>query len=152
VNKQYDLSLLESWDWRTVNRWDECMITGGEPMLFPFELLAFLGKWRALERPTLCRCKLIVYTAFVRDMETVIKVLKASDGITLTLHEQLDVDQFEILNRELMLREIYDKSLRLNVFKGVRLPKTPLPLWEVKKDIVWLKDCPLAEDELYMLR
>jgi hypothetical protein len=41
------------------------------------------------------------------------------------------------------------KSLRLNVFKGVSVPKT-WSNWIVKKNMVWIKNCPLPEDEVFM--
>ena len=40
------------------------------------------------------------------------------------------------------------KSLRLNVFKGISVPKLyNKNNWQVKKNIKWIKDCPLPKNE-----
>jgi len=42
-------------------------------------------------------------------------------------------------------------SLRLNIFKGIYIPEVvDLSLWKVKKDMEWISNCPLPEDEVFM--
>ena len=46
----------------------------------------------------------------------------------------------------------YAGMLRLNVFKGIELPKNGidksiLNYWQIKKDIEWLDPCPLPDGE-----
>ena len=70
------------------------------------------------------------------------------DGVTLTLHTQGDVAGFYRLNEKLLTARLEPKSLRLNVFKGI---KVDVPIyWQVKWDIVWLKNCPLPSNEVFM--
>ena len=70
--------------------------------------------------------------------------------MTLTLHGQEDVEDFKFLNGMILKggRLIGNKSLRLNVFKGVDLTGIDLSRWQVKPDIEWIKDCPLPGDEV----
>jgi hypothetical protein len=43
------------------------------------------------------------------------------------------------------------RGMRLNVFEGVTIPEdTDLSLWKVKEQMVWIKDCPLPQDEVFM--
>jgi hypothetical protein len=142
------------------------MITGGEPMLYPSALMAFIGRWRALESsqrywkanvwsaPVMVnnRAELIVYTANLEDTAAAKQILKAVDGMTVTLHSQSDLTPFSSFNYTIQRDFIHNKSLRLNVFKGIEIPEYPLPLWDIKRGIVWQEDCPIPEDKLFVLR
>jgi hypothetical protein len=35
----------------------------------------------------------------------------------------------------------------LNIFKGIETPK--VEGWKIKNNIVWIKNCPLPEDEIF---
>ena len=83
-------------------------------------------------------------------LEDVFKMLCHIDGLTVTLHEQEDVEPFQILNKSLLKCSRVPWSLRLNVFKEVALPEIDLRLWKVKDQIEWIKDCPLPADEVFM--
>ena len=146
VNKQHNFNNYESWDWKRAVSWDQILITGGEPMLFPHEVIAFVKKLRGVygySRHT----NIYMYTASCVDQKMFLEILEWIHGYCLTLHTQDDVGAFERINSHLNLVGPYDKSMRLNVFRGVTLPNKPYPLWNIKKDIVWLKDCPLPPDE-----
>jgi hypothetical protein len=78
-----------------------------------------------------------------------LRVLDSIEGLTLTLHTKVDVEPFRAFNK-LILKELQIKSLRLNVFKGVSLKGVDLSKWKIKKNIVWKKDCPLPEGEVFM--
>ena len=98
-NKQYNFNGCASWDWDRAEEWSMVLITGGEPMLFPNELYAFLmrtGAGSILKPPH------ILYTADCHDLPILIKLLKLLNGLTLTLHEQKDVLDFRILNSYLI--------------------------------------------------
>jgi len=136
-NKDWDLSALP----REANfsRYDLIMLTGGEPMLYPLIVLEAIVEIRKQSS-----APIIVYTAKVDDVDNTLRVLKYSDGMTVTLHDQNDVSYFDILNSNLGTNE---KSLRLNIFKGI--DHDDYPLWKVKDNIEWIKNCPLPKNEVF---
>jgi len=69
---------------------DLIMLTGGEPMLKPHVLLQIIKEIRQQTAALI-----YVYTANVDDLDAAFAVLEAVDGITLTLHEQSDVDNMQ---------------------------------------------------------
>jgi len=124
---------------------DEILITGGEPLTDENvdKTIAIIEGINVLF-PKKGR-KVYVYTANPGWP----KILHYCDGITLTLHNQRDVPSF--IRWKHTLETYYEKSLRLNIFKGVTLPKDIILVkWEVKRDVEWIKDCPLPEDEVFM--
>jgi hypothetical protein len=127
--------------------WDEVYLTGGEPMLHPEIVRSTIGKFPITT-------KLYMYTAKVDELYDTINLLKYHlEGITLTLHEPKDLDAFIILNNEILAnRAIYSfSSLRLNVFKEVVIPSyVDLSMWKVKDNMVWIVDCPVPADEVFM--
>lgn len=157
-NKNFDFSEYRSWKWNMVENFDMLCITGGEPMLFPNEVIAFIKRFRALELQlanyTLWseKTKLYLYTAYAQDLFKFRRVLALVDGITLTLHEQSDVPAFQKLNYELNMRGPYDKSLRLSVFNEITLPRQPFPLWNIMVGREWLDYCTVPEDEMLVMR
>ena len=129
------------------SKYDLIMLTGGEPMLDPLLVVSTTQKIRQLNPSA----KVYMYTAFTDDVTLLATVLMSLDGLTVTLHDQKDVVPFHnfstfIKNR----REFDDKSLRLNVFKGIDVGHINTEQWQVKSDIEWIKDCPLPEDEEFM--
>lgn len=130
--------------------YDEVMITGGEPLLFPDkvkELAMAIKVTNSVLYPEEGTPKIYVYTS-VTEYSPVLPVIPYIDGIVVTPHNKEAVISFERLNT---LLQIYDKnnahkvSFRLNLFKNIKdmLPKDiDLSLWQVK-DIEWIKDCPV---------
>jgi organic radical activating enzyme len=145
-NKNYNFDDHPTWDINQARKSPMIMITGGEPMLYARQVKALIRKIQAQKY----NGHIILYTALVLPYEgrAAQEVLKMIDGMTLTLHEQRDIFAFKTFNSLLELNGPYDKSLRLNVFEGVTLPDYPLPLWQIKKDRVWVDDCPLPNDEV----
>ena len=140
-NKDWDISKLE-----TENSFDQyslIMITGGEPLLVPVTLMIAISDIRdQTEAP------IYLYTAMASDSEYLKTVLRYVEGITLTLHEQKDVADFQILNSTMSKNE-RAKSLRLNVFSNVDMTGVNTTGWTVKSGIEWIKDCPLPDDEVF---
>ena len=148
-NKDWDLEELPKLEaFHTLSLYDEIILTGGEPMLYPQRVVATIMSMRAVGIKT----PIYMYTANVEAIASIQYVLGHLDGLTLTLHEQRDVQFFNQLNT--LMRHYphvyYNHSLRLNVFKGVDVRGHDRGLWTVKDDIEWLKDCPLPEDEVFM--
>ena len=133
-NKDWDLGALPVYDRNSHH--DVVMLTGGEPMLHREKLIAI-----AKELKPRVNC-LVLYTACTVGLEDIADLF---DGLTVTLHEQKDAEQFKKFDRNLLF---FDGSLRLNVFAGVEFEASPR--WVVKKDIEWIKECPLPSDEVFV--
>ena len=151
-NKDWDLDSLEIED--DFSQYDEILITGGEPMLFPIyvELLATKLKKES-------NAKIYIYSSMFSPMD-VLNVLSIVDGMTITMHTQDDANLFKANwklftemnhNRrksKLSHIKLSEKSIRVNVFKGVKLPNISSHI-KFKRDVVWIKDCPLPKDEVF---
>jgi len=126
--------------------YDEILITGGEP-LCDIEIFSTIEVIEAIQTlfPNPKR-KIYIYTS----IPYACTILGYCDGVTLTLHTQEDANVFVSWYKAWNL-ESGRKSMRLNVFKGVTLPKEiDVSNWKVRWDMEWIKDCPLPEDEVFM--
>lgn len=143
-NKQFDLdSLPIETDF---TNYGLIMLTGGEPMLKPEFVIDAVKRIRKVND-----CPIYLYTAKVDKIFDVFKVLDCLDGLTLTLHEVMDLADFYILNQYIMhyKKKYSKKSFRLNVFKGIEINKDVFPLWKIKDNIEWIEDCPLPHNEVF---
>jgi hypothetical protein len=124
----------------------QILLTGGEPMLDPWHVINVVSRIRALSD---YGTQIFLYTAKTDPYAILMWVLSMIDGVTITLHKQSDVKPFLIFaDKAKRLGWVGVKSLRLNVFKGIKLryPKG----WIVKDKMVWQKNCPLPKDEVFM--
>ena len=137
-NQDWDLEGLEQE--RDFTQYDQILITGGEPMLFPGQLRYTIEYIRKQTQ-----APIYVYTAKVDDINATADILRLVDGMTVTLHEQDDLIPVVVFDM-MRHKEFKDKSMRLNVFKGVKAPA--LSRWQYKTDIEWIKDCPLPSNEV----
>jgi organic radical activating enzyme len=154
-NKDFDLDNLPRPDHFN---YDEIFITGGEPMLFLDEVIGFIKALRLITK-----AKIYVYTAYLSasGAGSFHTLLSNVDGITLTLHEIRDwhlFQQLEFVTKNMPY--IFEgKSMRLNIFKDAA-PDMSLDMffftnkteerWKVKRNIEWIKNCPLPENEVLM--
>lgn len=145
-NKDWDLKNLPTEN--DFSEYDIIMLTGGEPMLNPGLIMKTVERIRKVND-----CPIYLYTAKVNNILDTITVLDAVDGITLTLHENKDIVDFYSLNHILEYYQHFvnpnTKSLRLNVFDKVKINRENYPMWEVKENIKWIKNCPLPGDEVF---
>ncbi len=142
VNKQWDMNKLPVV--RSFKGFNEIMLTGGEPLLYPNKVLSVISKIKQENS----RAAIYLYTALTK---RVYGFLSNVDGIVLTIHEQKDVPSFITLNNFIKKnKKSKHSSLRLNIFKDIDLGDADLSLWKVKKNMIWLKDCPLPKDEVLM--
>lgn len=152
-NNQFDfdkLKRVEHFDY------DEIMITGGEPLLFPnrvAELARAIKTTNSILYPQEKAPKIYVYTSVASYLSFKRILNNAVDGVVLTPHSKEDVQKFLSLNRSLGIYfkfyKIERPSLRLNLFKNIKamLPEDiNLSLWQVK-DMEWVKDCPVPKGE-----
>ena len=147
-NNDWDLSTLPIET--DFTGYDEILITGGEPMLYPGKVILTAIDIRN-QNPD---ARIYVYTAKTDKLDPLIGVMATTDGLTITLHHQNDVVPFlafeSFIQHESILADIRDtnKSLRLNVFAGISIPEISW-IWEVKKDMVWIENCSLPEGEVF---
>ena len=148
-NKDWDLAGLEIET--DFTGYDQILLTGGEPMLDPDAVIDMVAKIRKQTASPI-----IMYTADVRDIDATMRVISMIDGITVTLHDQCDVEPFLAFHERLMETKFFwGKTLRVNVFRGVEFTNPSyrtsqdMQAWHAKKDIVWVKDCPLPENETF---
>lgn len=151
-NNQFDFDKLK----RVEDfNYDEIMITGGEPLLFPRkveELARSIKTLNPILYPGESVPKIYVYTS-IASFISLKRILNVVDGVVLTPHSKEDVQRFISTNRSLGIHFKYysnrHPSLRLNLFKNIKdmLPEDiDLSLWKVK-DIEWIKDCPVPKGE-----
>lgn len=139
-NKDWDLDNLPI---VTHFDYDVIMITGGEP-LANFFINNLMDILMDIEELTSTKNrKIIIYTAIAYRSW----ILNFCNGMTLTIHNNEDMLEFLAWEHE-YTRYHGLKSLRLNIFKGVDLPENKtFKGWKVKKDIEWIPNCPLPENE-----
>jgi hypothetical protein len=141
ANRAPEAVNAEVLDRSTIDQYDEIILTGGEPLLYPQRLVRAMTYIRTQMKPS---AKMYVYTAMPHPVEAFIKMLKLADGVTLTLHSQRDVRDAGIATAYIIDNLLAHKSLRLHSF-GATVPEWK-NVWEYK-DKVWLEECPLPENE-----
>ena len=142
-NKDWDLSTLPIET--DFTGYDEILITGGEPMLEPQRVMDVATAIRIIAPYT----KIYMYTAKTEPVYDILEAMLVLDGITVTLHVQHDVQALAGLDHLLAMEpDLAYKSLRLNVFNDITLCKLQSP-WVVKRDMVWIPNCPLPENEVF---
>jgi len=142
-NKEFDLLHLPVV--KNLEKFDEIYLTGGEPLLEPDFLIKLI-----LEIRKKSNARIFLYTAKIDDYIAFISVLSVLDGICVTLHESQDVEPFKVLNDYITHINTNKQSLRLNVFKGIDINGIDCSKWRVRQEIVWLKNCPLPDGEIFM--
>jgi len=141
ANKNHDLDALPVIT--GFGGFEEVILTGGEPMLKPELVLDTITAVRVLNPDA----KIYVYTARVGATDAALDVAFESDGMTVTLHEQADVEPFlafAVVGKELLPK----RNMRLHVFEGIKLPFSVLAGWKLKR-CTWVDDCPVPEDEVF---
>ena len=122
------------------------MITGGEPMLAPWTIKSAVDQIREQNDEV----KIVLYTALPKHKE-IYEILDIVDGITVTIHDQSDVDEFFEFQKMLPHSMMYNKSFRLNIFNDIEINKQYVySVFKIKDNIEWIKDCPLPENEVLM--
>ena len=150
-NKQIPFreTVVQPFDSRITPIWnfDEIILTGGEPLLHQYRLLALTNYIKIVAPDS----KLILYTAKTDEIKLIMRLFKTLDGLTITVHTKEDIDNFMRLNFALLRIKRYlldnNKSLRLNIFKEADFNTPNLSLWKIKRNIEWIEDCPLPINE-----
>jgi hypothetical protein len=94
-----------------------------------------------------------MYTAKVDDLRGILNAIDILDGVCVTLHEQNDVAPFNRMQQQILKYNTWwfsHKSLRLNVFAGIKHEGPPAAGWDARRKLKWKKDCPLPDSEVFM--
>lgn len=135
-------------------KYEEIVITGGEPMLNPDSLLEFIKALRKQNK----KQKIYLYTAHLV-MDEHRKILGKLDGITVTLHAEAtdnDIRNLKYMS-ELLYVHMEDLDMRLfidkRVYEKYDLSNIRLQAWDVVRKLEWKENCSPAENEdLLMFR
>lgn len=130
-------------------KYQEIVITGGEPMLIPGKVLEFINRlWDKGYRG-----KLYLYTSFWNDKGISKEILKELDGFTFTLHaECTDADIIALKslsnsgilqNKGFSSRLIIDKR----VYDRYDLSNINFMRWSVIRKLEWKEKCDPAQNE-----
>jgi hypothetical protein len=152
-NKQFDIGSLPTYQGPEAKDVNKLILTGGEPMLVPNKVREYTN-WAKFVNPNIL---VYMYTAKVDDIRQSIDVLEHLDGITVTLHEQSDVEPFMKFADEVSQQGLFEnRSLRLNVFNEVNIDLFTFNLlsmagqWIIQNNIEWIDDVPLPKGETLM--
>ena len=145
-NKDWDLKGLDNVN-NNFHNYDEILLTGGEPLLTTEILINTITKIKE-QNPT---ARIFIYTANYNPIKhEYLLFIHDVDGITVTIHEQKDVQDFVKLDEHLSKIEgINRKSLRLNIFSGISIPNLKCNWW-LKQNMEWIENCPLPVNEVFM--
>lgn len=146
-NKQLDMSTIPVETY--FKNYDEFILTGGEPLLDMPLLFGAIAKIINKKMDA----RILVYTAKTDDIFDFGCVLTVVDGMTVTLHEQDDVEPLRQLLMNISSDAFLQKSMRLNIFSGIVLDMGTQQLikeggWVVKDNMEWIENCPLPEGEI----
>ena len=148
-NKDWDLDALPVCS--DFTPFEMIILTGGEPMLYPGQIDQVIDEIVAQTRTPIA-----IYSAKTDCVEAYLHLVNRHLmgeinllGFTITLHSQADVKPWQQL-AYLLDPAHRHLSLRLNVFKGIDISKADTRGWKVKRDMVWLKNCPLPTNETFM--
>jgi pyruvate-formate lyase-activating enzyme len=141
-NKDWDMQAVpvaESYE-----DYELIMLTGGEPMIKPALIHWTIAEIRRQNHAV----GIVLYTANTTSKAWK-RMIPYLDGITMTIHEQSDVQNFMFWLGQNDFPSWM--TLRLNVFKGIEFDAGIMDFleksWQVKKDIEWIKDCPVPSNE-----
>jgi len=147
-NKDWDLKSLPKVNLQGLKPYDEIILTGGEPMLYPSMVLV-IAKGIKYKYPSKT---LTLYTAKVDSLMWP-AVMWAFDRLTVTLHDQSDLDTF--MKWGCYSYEPRVISKRLNVFKNVHIDRKERATiernkWKIRDGIEWIENCPLPKGEEFL--
>lgn len=135
-----------------LEKYNEVVLTGGEPFLLSAKLLV-----RLVKRLHTMNKKVFLYTSNLANFKDMMKVVRHIDGLTLTLHAECtdkDITGLAILSellytgRCMNLRLFIDKR----VYDRYDLSNIDFGAWDVIRKLEWKEKCEPAfnEDLLYM--
>lgn len=142
-NNDWDLDDLPVFSLSNTIKYDEILLTGGEP-LEHFDIIRSLIPDLRKHNQSV---RIYIYTARISNMLILLEAFEISDGLTITLHTQKDANWFTKIY-PMFPSWVLSKSNRLNVFDGISVGD--FEGFRIKDNIRWIKDCPLPDNEVLM--
>ncbi len=129
-------------------KYDEIVITGGEPMVIKRDVIKLI----LLLRSRGFTGKIYMYTAFFEDDTYSDILFERLDGITFTLHTEASGDDIESFER---LSDIVTTKSRLNrrlfidsrIWYKLETLQRRFPVWNEVRKLEWKDECQPAEHE-----
>jgi organic radical activating enzyme len=152
VNTMHDLDILPVV--KSFKGYNEIILTGGEPMMYPALIVQTIQKIRKQN----LNCKVYLNTAKVDEVRDILRVWGFLDGITVTLHVDKDFKTFQDTVKWMESYRITRSKIskRLNVVSDVLTRMSWEQIrwlkksgWQIKSKM-WMDDCPLPEGEVFM--
>jgi len=130
-----------------INTYNEIIITGGEPLLFPENLLRLIHIIKNIN----FAIPVYLYTSIFNLSSVNKHILTLLSGITFTVHNRICFNEFQDLKKYLDEVPLYPYSKRVHIFTEVELSEIDLYGWNVKF-VTWKKDfeCKLPKHEQFM--
>lgn len=132
-------------------KYEEIIITGGEPMLIAEKVCNFIERLSSDGY----NGKIYLYTASYYNPFDCFCLLQKVDGITYTIHHPVthsDVNMFKTLQLALPKRQGF--SARLSIDSRINREihdEINLELWNEIRPLVWKDECPLPDNEELLL-
>ena len=133
-------------------KYDEIIITGGEPMLIPSKIISFIYNLRDLGYEG----KFYMYSAlYTNELDRYYdEILFFIDGLHFTVHYEAtdkEIMQLKKFSESKTLRHYPDKSYRLAIdsrlYDKYDFSNIDFSNWSVVRKLKWLVDCPLPQGE-----
>ncbi len=129
-------------------KYDEIVITGGEPMLIKEKLFHFLLQLRNMEY----NGKIYMYTAFWNHGIYSHEILDTLDGITFTIHAEAtkqDIVSFKQLSNIIGFKPHLNSRLFIDsrLFTHPEALQRRVSMWDENRKLEWKDECKPAEHE-----
>lgn len=149
-NKDWDMAGLPKISVTQAAKYNEIMITGGEPLLYPEKVNELMLAIISINPSA----RIFIYTANIRELASG-STLDSSlfSGVHVTLHEDITKHELQLLK---YMQERYPitfktKSMRLQIFPDIKRKISITPkLWKRITFNQWIENCPLPIDEDFM--
>jgi pyruvate formate-lyase activating enzyme-like uncharacterized protein len=137
-----------------LDKFDEIILTGGEPMLVADRLIGF-ASFVKVHFP---KVKLYLYTADTTNVKALLKIMNHLDGLTITIHGPGDLHNLLAFhswlnNDKVILNKSKEMSLRIHTFNNypnLTRFNHQFENWLIKTDKTWKPDKHLPENEVFM--
>lgn len=146
-NKQFDLVNLPIVHREELKDYSEIMLTGGEPLLYPRNLLRLIDNIKSEYKGLI-----YLYTASV-NIFVHPTIMRSIDGFQLSLHDNMTIEEAQNFNnwQQMGLKHAVESgctSNRLHFFPGIKhVLNIEGQYWTSIKLCDWIPDCPLPWDE-----
>jgi len=146
--RYYPIQPVIIFNFECLNMYDNIIITGGEPLLFPENLLKLIHNIRLVN----FNIPIYLYTSIFNPSTANKNILTFLSGITFTVHNRIYFNEFLDLKKYLDEVPLEPYSKRLHIFTDFgQLTEANLYGWNVRF-VTWKKDfeCKLPEHEQFM--